>query len=219
MSGDDRMVDAYPLRWPEGRRRTPAHKRIRGGFGRATKRGTFDDAQRFRRQLSIAEARSRLMDELDRLGAIYWTLSSNLRVRMDGLPYSNQAEPEDRGVALYFQIADRSYCLACDRYDRAADNIAAIAAHVDALRGIERWGVGSVEEAFAGARFALPDGVGPSWASVLGPCASRAEARAAYRERAKRAHPDQGGSDEAMHALSKALDAALRVLPEVPAKL
>ncbi len=40
--------------------------------------------------------------------------------------------------------------LACDKWDDAAHNVWALVLHVKALRGLERWGVGSVEQAFAG---------------------------------------------------------------------
>jgi len=47
-------------------------------------------------------------------------------------------------------------CLACDRWDKVQDNIYAIAMTIEPLRGIERWGSGSmVEQAFTGF-FALP---------------------------------------------------------------
>jgi hypothetical protein len=51
----------------------------------------------------------------------------------------------------------------------------------------------------------------PAWCAVLGltPTASREEIVAAYRERAKAAHPDVGGSTLAMQALTRARDAAL----------
>jgi hypothetical protein len=54
----------------------------------------------------------------------------------------------------------------------------------------------------------------PTWCDVLGltRTASRAEIVAAYRDKAKLAHPDVGGSHEAMTALSRARDAALLTL-------
>jgi hypothetical protein len=40
-------------------------------------------------------------------------------------------------------------CLACDRWDKVQDNIYAIAMTIEPLRGIERWGSGSMVEQFA----------------------------------------------------------------------
>ena len=53
---------------------------------------------------------------------------------------------------MYFKLdsVPEGLVLACDRWLRVEDNIAAVAAHIGALRGIDRWGVGSVRQAFAG---------------------------------------------------------------------
>src|SRR3712207_8918795 len=40
--------------------------------------------------------------------------------------------------------------LACDKWDRIADTIHAIAKTIEATRGIERWGSVTTEQAFAG---------------------------------------------------------------------
>ena len=72
-------------------------------------------------------------------------ISTNLKLRLDGLPRSDQATPADPGVAVYFELDGKTIVLACDKWNRVADNIYAIAKHVDALRGQDRWGVGTVE--------------------------------------------------------------------------
>ena len=41
---------------------------------------------------------------------------------------------------LYFHLKKQPYAMACDRYTTVADNLAAIAAHIDAVRAIERHG-------------------------------------------------------------------------------
>lgn len=72
-------------------------------------------------------------------------------MRQDGFPYPKQALPADKGVAIYFTLNSRQMCFACDRWDKVQDNIYAIAMTIEALRGIERWGSGSmVEQAFTG---------------------------------------------------------------------
>jgi DnaJ-domain-containing protein 1 len=52
------------------------------------------------------------------------------------------------------------------------------------------------------------------WWDILGvsPDASKQDVTRAYRERAKSAHPDAGGSDAAMTELNKAREQALRTL-------
>lgn len=196
------MTQAYPLQWPMGWQR--ARRRERASFG-TTGRNRYGN----REALTISEARERLADELDRLGARYITLSSNLELRLDGAPRSGQAEPADPGVAVYFQLGGRPTVLASDKWDRAADNIAAIAKHIDALRGIDRWGVGTAAQAFAGYQ-ALP--APEQWWQVLGVSeqATRSDIAVAYRKLASKAHPDTGGSNAAMARLNAARDDGLR---------
>jgi hypothetical protein len=196
------VTQAYPLQWPAGWPR--ARYRERASFG-TTGRNRYGNKD----PLTINEALERLSNELDRLGARYVTLSTNLELRLDGAPRSGQSEPSDPGAAVYFRLAGRDTVLACDKWDRAADNIAAIAKHIEALRGIDRWGVGTAAQAFAGYQ-ALPSP--EQWWQVLGVSerADRTEIAAAYRRLAGTAHPDKGGSNSAMARLNAARDEGLR---------
>jgi len=121
------MTEAYPLAWPAHVRRRTAAQRIRAAFGktRMVKSSFSDNHWRQKEQLSVAEAIRRLFAEIDRMGARYTVISSNVEIRQDGLPRSDRREPVDPGVAVYFRLNDKPYCLPCDRYDRVADNIAA----------------------------------------------------------------------------------------------
>ena len=114
---------AFPLHWPEGWPRTTS--RHSSAF-----------------QSSLGDARDHLMHQLDMMGARYTILSSNLELRRDGLPYANQRQPEDPGVAIYFQWRGKQMTFACDRWQKVEDNVRAIGKTVEALRGIERWGGG-----------------------------------------------------------------------------
>jgi hypothetical protein len=198
-------IPRYPLMWPVGWRRTPRNVRQAGRFKqkRQDQAGTT--------WISAFTATQRLERELDRLGGEDPTLSTNVKVRMDGRPYSDK-EPEDAGAAVYFRFKGRATVLACDRYWRVADNIAAIAAHVEAVRAIDRFGVGTVEQALAGYR-ALPADTAADWRTVFGFAeadAVTAEAlQARFRDRAAVAHPDRGGTDEAMAHLNRAREFAL----------
>lgn len=196
------MSQAYPLQWPSGWPR--ARYRMRAAFGTT---GRSRDG--FKQSLTVAEARERLADELDKLNARYVTLSTNMELRLDGAPRSGQPEPGDVGVAVYFQLAGKDTVFACDKWDRVADNIAAIAKHIAAVRGMERWGVGTAAQAFAGYQ-ALPSP--EQWWQVLGvPAqASIAEITAAYRAKARASHPDAGGSTAAMARVNAARDQAMR---------
>lgn len=205
------MTAAYPLHWPAGRLRTPASARRRANFSQRVHNGRFEETK----ALSIAASHERLQFEVDRLDARNVILSTNQELRLDGRPRSGNGEPADPGAALWFTLRKRDMVLACDRWDRLADNIAAIAKHIEALRGIERWGVGSLEQAFAGYE-ALPKAEAPDaggkrdWWIVLGVdrAASMAEIEAAWRERIRAAHPDNGGSKDEAAAINRARDEA-----------
>jgi DnaJ-domain-containing protein 1 len=205
-------VDRYPLSWPPGWKRTTARQVAQFGARRTQ---TSSDGQRSWTnlgRLSVAESMGRLQRELDLLRATHVVLSSNVAIRLDGLPRSGQPEPRDPGVAVYFQLAGKPRCLACDRWTRVADNVAAIAAHVGALRAMDRWGVGTTEQAFAGF-VALPPSA-EEWWIVLGvpPSAPWETVEAAYRVQLKKHHPDAGGSDAAMARINAARDLAAKAI-------
>jgi hypothetical protein len=62
-------------------------------------------------------------------------ISTNVRTRLDGLPRSGEPEPSDRGAAVYWEDQKRKRrVMAIDRYGKVADNLAAIAATLDAMR-------------------------------------------------------------------------------------
>jgi hypothetical protein len=116
---------------------------------------------------------------------------------------------------VYFKFKGKATVLACDGYFRVADNIAALAAHIDALRRIERYGVGTIEQALAGYK-ALPADSAADWRAVLGfPKDARPsldQVDAAYKAIAKQKHPDVGGSEMEMTHLNRARDYALSEL-------
>ena len=206
------MTAAYPLYWPRGRRRTPAIDRRRASFNEKRSNGRYTQTA----ELTIASALERLDFEIERLGVSNPILSTNVERRLDGRPRSDNRRIEDPGVALYFKLQGQNTVLACDRWNRVADNIAAIAKHIEALRGIERWGVGSLRQAFAGYR-ALPPGgdappapAEPPWWKILGVdrAAPFAEIEARWRELMRTAHPDQGGDPESAKRINAARDAA-----------
>jgi DnaJ-domain-containing protein 1 len=88
------------------------------------------------------------------------------------------------------------------------DNVRAVGKTIEALRGIERWGASDMMERAFSAFEALP--APEQWWQVLGvsASASAAEIDAAYRAKARAAHPDTGGSDAAMARLNAARDRA-----------
>ena len=196
------MAEAYPLCWPEGWVRTPASKRRCSPY-----------------KTSPEKATSHLVAELRRLGALRGTviISSNVPIRRDGLPYSNVRAPDDPGVAVYWStnvFKDRS--IVCDKWDKAHDNIHAIGLAIAALRAIDRAGAGQVSDRAFSAFGALPASPASAvakarpWWEVLGfaqsmlGSLSKEVIDARYRELARKAHPDQGGSTVAMTELNLA---------------
>lgn len=175
-------IEAYPLHWPEGRPR--AQRRHNAAF-----------------QMTLAGARDHLMNEIRLLGGKQPILSSNLSLRLDGLPYANQKQPDDTGIAVYFIYKDKQHCFACDDWNRVEDNVRAIGKTIEALRGIARWGTGDMmERAFQGFA-ALPAPGEEPWWSVLGYNSESAalfeddfETQARYL--IQEAHPDMPAGDE-----------------------
>ena len=131
---------------------------------------------------------------------------ANVETRLDGTMRGDRRPPDDPGAAVYFTLKARRLVLACDKWDRVADNLAAIAAHIDALRAQERYGVGTVEQAFSGyAKLPAPDDI--TWRTVLGlgPLADLQMTEDAFRRLSMQHHPDRGGSHERMAALNAAI--------------
>lgn len=195
-------VNAYPLQWPAGWPRARPHTRKAGQFRSGNS------------QISISGAIDRVRYELERLGVNVrddMVVSTNLTLNLRGLPRGDQGTPSDVGVAVYWQKKGQPMrVMAIDAYTRVADNLAAVAATLEAMRAIERHGGAQIlDRAFTGFT-ALPSPMS-HW-DVLGlkPGSSADAIDAAYREKAKAAHPDKGGSAAAMSALNQARDAAKR---------
>jgi hypothetical protein len=189
------MVEAYPLYWPEGWKRTPSYNRTHSRF-----------------KTGFAVSRDFLIAEVKRLGGIQVILSTNVRLRGDGLPYASEREPEDGGAAVYFTYKKNQMCFACDQYKTVKENLTAIGKTIEALRSMERWGASNMmERAFRG--FAqLPDKTGRDWWEILQVSrdASKAIIESNFRVLARVRHPDGGGSDQAMAELNRAREQALK---------
>lgn len=192
----------FPLAWPPGRPRKRDRDRVRGAFTAANRR------------IDFAAAVARLEAEIDRLGGVYPLLSSNLELRLDGRPRLD-SRPDDPGVCLYFHIKGEPYAMACDTYTEVAQNAAAIAEHVKATRLIARYGVATAAETLQAFRALPPPATERPkrpWWIVLGIERAGADAdvvRAVFKAKAHKAHPDKGGTVEAMAELNTALAEAI----------
>lgn len=190
---------AYPLAWPVGWKRTQPGDRVPGHFG--TRKASMPGGYKMLRDITIAEATDRLLSEMIRMGIPRndIVVSTNLVLRMDGLPRSEQRAPADPGAAVYWRDGAHQRCMAIDRYRSVEDNLAAIAATIEAMRAIERHGGAVIlDRAFAGFA-ALPAPGARSWREVLGfmneDRPSLAAVKERYRRIASESHPDKHPDD------------------------
>lgn len=186
-------VTAFPLCWPVHRPRARHQERSRF-------------------KIPLGRALRELQHEIAMLGGRNLIISSNLRLRLDGIPMANQANPRDPGIAVYFDYQKKPMAFACDRWNCVDDNVWAICKTIEALRGINRWGSGSmVEQAFTGFAAIPPPIAGQRpWHEVLDlpKNVTRDQAEQKYRELAKLRHPDNGGDPAGFAELGDAIRAA-----------
>jgi hypothetical protein len=199
----------YPLAWPPGQPRTSSRT-----DARFSRRGDANPISGIRtlKSLTIAQAMERLRYEVDAMGISFvddCIVSSNLKLNLSGLPRSDQGEPADPGVAVYWISKSGPRVMAIDLYNRVADNIAAVARTLEYMRGIERHGGKHIQErAFTGfAALPPPDSC---W-KILGlskkdHIINRENVMAAFRDKAREGHSE--GVD--MARLVKARDDALK---------
>lgn len=181
------MTSVYPLSWPDGLPRTErkADSRFKTTLAAA---------------LENVESSLRLFgtDTGKRVSDI--VLSSNVA----GL---SSKQPDDTGVAAWFTWDGAQRCIAVDRYPKVADNLQAIHHILEARRTeMRHGGLHIVRQTFKGFT-ALPAPAGVrGWRDVLGLAGqvTAADIDAAYRALAAKAHPDTGGSNEAMAELNRA---------------
>jgi hypothetical protein len=185
------VTQAYPLTWPPG---LPRSKHRETG--------------RFRTEISAAL--KNVQDSLTRFGqdsgrdVTSIVLSSNYSLGV--------SKPADPGVAAWFMWDGEQRAIGIDRYDTVEANLQAIHHVLEARRVELRHGtLHLVRATFEGLK-ALPPPKGESWSEILGvPATATAEQiRAAYSAKAREAHPDTGGSHDAMARLNRARDIALQ---------
>lgn len=204
-------ITNYPLYWPANQPRTEHNKRRHARFVSRGRANYTTGLYSPNRKHTIAEGARELEREIIRMGGRNMIISTNLKVKSNGLPYSGQRTPDDPGVAVYFHWRKRDLVFACDSWLSIEDNLWAIVKHIEALRGQERWGVGSLDQAFAGYA-QLPDPDARPWWEVLGvdSTANNETIESAYIRLAKRYHPDNSetGNAEMFIQVKKAYDKA-----------
>lgn len=193
-------MEAYPLTWPIGYQRTT--NRIGSPF-----KQSMEKAQQFLRL------------EIERMGAKELIVSSNIPVRKDGMFFTDwmNRRIDDPGVAIYFKYRGKEVSMCCDQYARVWENVYALGKAIEALRGLERWGVSDfLNRAFTGFT-ALPPSIVPEvniW-HVIGLTSKPDnvdDVKAAYRKKANEYHPDRPtGDKDKFQSLQDAYEAALKM--------
>lgn len=195
-----RAAIILPLQWPKD-----AH-------GRPWPRNHAPKESRFSSDITVTQA-ARALHAQCRL--VTGCAEASIRIT-GGDGTSNPSAHVDHGASVFFTSLAGPVGFGADQYRRVAHNLWALAKHIECMRSIERWGVGTSQQAFAGYATALhPASTSPTisnWRSVLGLFngATVEEITARYRELAHKYHPDKGGSPEIMKTINAARDAALR---------
>jgi hypothetical protein len=191
------MSSSYrSLAWPAHLNRTPREHRTESRYGAH----------------SWAQAKEKLVSELGRWNAYNITICCDY-VNPKGTLTGRPRRDDDPGVAVYFRVGQCDYSLACDGYFRPEDNLWDIHLYLTEKRALTRRKTSqSLEQELAGFK-ALPPPA-KAWHEVLGiyPDASLDEAEAIFRAKAKKAHPDAGGSESQMLELNQAIEEARRQL-------
>lgn len=186
---------AFPLTWPDN-------------FPRSSKR------EKSRFQTSLVGALKNVTNSLQAFGrdsgkaVTDIVLSSNCALGIQN--------PADPGVAAWFRWDGITICIPVDRYSTPEANLQAIHHVLEARRTEMRHGTLHLVRATMAGFKALPPPPGQKarrpWTEVLGVgvAATKQEIDEAYRSKAKIAHPDAGGSAEAMAELNRAKEEAIR---------
>lgn len=190
------MIENYPLQWPAG------YPRI----ARPSDKYKFYPT-------GLTSEIALLKDELKRMKATGLVISTNIPVTADGNPYAKYSKPADTGVAVYFSVSNKAMALCCDKWNTVEANIRALTMSVDAMRGLDRWGVSEIlNRAFMGFK-ALPEKAASfPWWDVLGlsRTCTRKEIVAAYKKKIKAHHPDNGGDPVKWAELQEAYQQGLK---------
>ncbi len=189
-------TSAYPLAWPPG---FPRWKYREKGQFRTTLSSALGNVQESLRRFAVDSGK-----KIDGL-----VISSNYSLGVE--------RPNDPGVSVWFTWDGLQVCIPVDRYDSVASNLQAIHHVVEARRTELRHGtLALVRASFTGFAALPPPAAAKAWHEVLGlvPAATIEAAEHQYRELARKAHPDAGGSTEAMAELNVAIGQARKELGE-----
>lgn len=187
-------INAYPLTWPTGWKRSPSYDYKFGAF-----------------RVHPDQAVKDLLHEIDLLGGENPIISSNMAIRKDGKPYIRAPQIVDPGVAVWFDRDEHQQVIACDTYDKPWKNIRGVWITIRALRDMQRQGASEMlERAFTGF-IALPSpemNAARGWREAFGFAKDEtpplSEVKKRFHHQAKMHHPDQGGNEHMFKAVNEA---------------
>jgi hypothetical protein len=191
------------VEWPDGFERTSEADREPYPHGfRVDRRKAFENILEELKKLDAEEVR---IDS----GATQKTMNPNL--------LSQESQPDDPSVVVYFTKDEKDFAVPCDKWDNVRDNAQAIAKYLNAKRALDRYGVKTVESEFTTQK--LPPGEEHETENpdddefadnpphkVLGVSsdAGDEEIKAAARALKKEHHPDTGGNLEKFNRVLEA---------------
>lgn len=192
------MIPPYPLAWPERLPRTA--RPISGSF-----------------KTTLPRAIENVEKSLELFAKDSGQLVTNIAITSMKAGLSS-AQPSDTGVSIWFEWDGEQRCVAVDRYDKLEDNVQAIHHVIEARRTELRHGGLNIARQTFKSFTALPH-YPVDWRKLLGfdkpgQIVTKDMIEAAYRLRAKTAHPDKpGGSAAEFQLLNKAKADALAAFP------
>jgi len=191
------------LDWPaEFERTDPADREPYSGGFRVTRSVAFQN----------------VLDELrtwDGVTDVQLDSGAEHQKRNPNKPYA-KASYDDPGVVVRFQKEGEDMAAACDRWDNPRDNAQDLYHYLHETRLQEQRGTVTGDSEYSKLRLpsgdedAVAAGSPPAYATLgVDPDADPGEVKAAFRERVKEVHPDQGGSREAYERVRNAKQAML----------
>lgn len=184
------MTAAYPLQWPPGVPRAPRREK-----------------SRFKTALNTA---------ISRVKASLAGFAKDSGKELSNIVISSNASlmdesPSDPGVSVWFTWDKLAVCIAVDRYLTLADNLTAIHHIIEGRRVELRHGTLAMVRASFQGFVALPAPARRPPHEVLGvaPLSTEAQIKEAFNIKIKAAHPDYGGTSDAVDEVTKARDAML----------
>jgi hypothetical protein len=193
--------------WPQGMPEHPTHSPFKANY---------------------SQSEDLLLRELAHLNAKNVVLEIDVRsqdLRLDGTLRAN-AKSQGRRVVLYADTVHGPLMMPCGTYTSWQDNIRAIALSLEALRKVDRYGCSVRGEQYRGwtaipASTSMTTKVEAAWRLLIDIATgepdyemarehrTRANLDLYYREAAKVAHPDVGGTEERMAAVNRARETIL----------